>query len=617
MILKNLEILGYKSFADRVRIEFGCGITGIVGPNGCGKTNLGDALRWVLGEQNPRLLRGQRMEDMLFGGSQGRRSTGLAEVSLTFDNSGGLFPLDLTELSVCRRLYGSGESEYLVNGAACRLKDVLALFYDTGIGRDAYSVFDRPRLEGLIAARPEDRRLFLEEVAGIVKHKNRKREAIRKLEETRQALVRLGDILKELELQLEPLRRQAEAARDFRTLRDEMQSLERSTVLSDLTGLRRQVNLFQEKEADIGARREVLKASLGALTETLTHTRSQEGKVSTELETRGEAISRLGALLQKAGARLELAKQSEARLHGEQERRQAEEETFSRRLEGIREAAAEAESALAATGTELEALQAEIPGMSREIEAFHRNLAESSREIEGLKVDLFDLLRTESSLRNQASQAKGQLEAMERRTSALARSESEAAQRLAAARKKREELDGRVKDAVAKAQSLRTLLAEGSAAAAGKEQRLGEITAEIQDLRSKLAHAESKLAALDELARDQEGYPEGARALLASGKASIQGTLADLLKVPADLEEAVAAALGDAVKYILVNDAEEALPLLAWLRDEDRGRATVFPLSCLQEGRRPVSSEAEPRLFPGLVGRAAELAGRDTSPALR
>ena len=226
MRLKRLYIHGFKSFADRVEISFEHGVTGVVGPNGCGKSNIADAIRWVLGEQSAKQLRGSKMEDVIFNGTDKRRRLGYCEVSLTFENEDHALPVDYTEVSITRRAYRTGEGEYLLNGQQCRLKDIVDLFRDTGTGRDGYSIVGQGRVDEILSQKTEERRQVFEEAAGIVKYRSRKQESERRLENTTQNLERLSDIVDSLEERLEPLRLQSEDARRFLALREELKGLE-------------------------------------------------------------------------------------------------------------------------------------------------------------------------------------------------------------------------------------------------------------------------------------------------------------------------------------------------------------------------------------------------------
>jgi len=226
LFLKRLEVFGFKSFAERLEITFAPGITAIVGPNGSGKSNVGDAVRWVLGEQNARHLRGSQMADVIFGGTESRKPLSFCEVSLVFDNESNDLNLDYIEVAITRRLYRSGESEYYINKTACRLKDIIELFQDTGIGKEGYSIIGQGRIDNILSSRSEERRAIFEEAAGIVKYKTRKNEAERKMEHTCANLIRINDIVSELELRIEPLSQQAEVAKEYLALRESLRDLE-------------------------------------------------------------------------------------------------------------------------------------------------------------------------------------------------------------------------------------------------------------------------------------------------------------------------------------------------------------------------------------------------------
>lgn len=237
MFLKRIELAGFKSFADKTEMEFVRGITAVVGPNGSGKSNISDGIRWVLGEQSAKSLRGGKMEDIIFAGSDARKAVNYGEVSLTLDNEDHVLPLDFSEVTVTRRVHRSGESEYLINKQSCRLKDITELFMDTGIGREAYSIIGQGRIEEILSTRSEDRRGIFEEASGIVKYKSRKKDAGRKLDETEQNLLRIHDLLSELEDQIGPLKEQSEKAIRYKELREQLKQLEISVYVHQIEGI--------------------------------------------------------------------------------------------------------------------------------------------------------------------------------------------------------------------------------------------------------------------------------------------------------------------------------------------------------------------------------------------
>ena len=288
MRLKKLEIYGFKSFADRVEMRFDQGVTGIVGPNGCGKSNISDAVRWVLGEQSAKQLRGAKMEDVIFNGTEKRRRLSYCEVILTFDNSDHSLPIEYEEVAIARRVYRTGESEYTINRAACRLKDVIDLFRDTGVGRDGYSAVGQGRVDEILSSKSEDRRQIFEEAAGIVKYRARRNEAERRMENTRMNLSRVEDILGEMNARIEPLREQSETAREYLKLRDELKGLD--------------LNVFLVKTERLNARIEELRAQAQELSTLSTQAAQAQADLARE---RGDVEQALSELEQRAAAERE------------------------------------------------------------------------------------------------------------------------------------------------------------------------------------------------------------------------------------------------------------------------------------------------------------------------
>ena len=248
MYLKRLEMQGFKSFADKTVLEFMPGITSVIGPNGSGKSNISDCIRWILGEQSMKSLRGAKTQDIIFAGTQSRKSLGFAEASLVFDNTDGSLPIEYSEVTVTRKIYRSGETGYYINKAPCRLKDILELFMDTGIGRDGYSIIGQGKIDEILSNKSEDRRHIFEEAAGIVKYRTRKEETERKLEQTKLNLLRINDILSEIESNLEPLQRQAEKAKKYLNLKEELKNIEVGLFLYNIEKLKKSLEEFTEDE---------------------------------------------------------------------------------------------------------------------------------------------------------------------------------------------------------------------------------------------------------------------------------------------------------------------------------------------------------------------------------
>lgn len=290
MYLKSIEVQGFKSFAHKIKFDFHNGITGIVGPNGSGKSNVADAVRWVLGEQRVKQLRGGTMQDVIFSGTENRKPLSYASVAITLDNSDHQLSIDFQEVTVTRKLYRSGESEYLINGSACRLKDVNELFYDTGIGKEGYSIIGQGQIDRILSGKPEERRELFDEAAGIVKFKRRKNMSVKKLEEERQNLLRVNDILAELEKQVGPLERQAETAREYLKKKEELKTYDINMFLLETERLEEQVNVITSKL--YLTRAELEEAS------------QRYDDMKTEYETVEEQVDGLDASIEKAKGQL-------------------------------------------------------------------------------------------------------------------------------------------------------------------------------------------------------------------------------------------------------------------------------------------------------------------------
>ena len=332
MYLRRLEMTGFKSFPDSVQLEFLPGITAIVGPNGSGKSNIADAIRWVLGEHNPRMLRGNRMEDVIFGGSDTRRALSAADVTLVLDNSDRKAPLDYDEIRISRRVYRSGESEYLLNGSACRLKDIRDLFLDTGIGRGSYGIVEQGRVDAILSARSDERRAFFDEAAGVARCKARKQEALLKLDDVERNLVRVWDLINELSVRVETMREQAEKAEQYLSLRKELAELETGLLGNRyISGRERLQVLATETEKLRTAHAEVL-AKLGKTEAELVGFREEVVRIDAKSEQVRSRLTEVVAAIERSEGRIALARERSRLLQQEGERLQKERGECERRL---------------------------------------------------------------------------------------------------------------------------------------------------------------------------------------------------------------------------------------------------------------------------------------------
>lgn len=610
MLIKRLEMTGFKSFATRTVVEFMPGVTVIVGPNGCGKSNVSDAIRWVLGEQSARSLRGGRMGDVIFSGSATLKPLGYAQVTLTLDNSDRRLPLDQTEIQITRRLFRDGESEYQLNRVNCRLKDIVTLFLDTGVGSDGYSLMEQGRVDQIINARPSERREIFEEAAGISKYKVRREEAIRKLSRTDDDLVRLRDILVDVERSCASLKRQAQKAARWRRLKERERDLDQRLVVRRADTL----------EADL-ARQE---ARTSALEDRLQQIVAAVATLEARQVESQERQSRLHRALHEAQA-LNLA------VRGELERARADHQEAGERLEKARRRLAEIEQILDSVKKRATALVGAMQALSaeaaeREVTLRERreNLAELSRRFEETR-------RQSDSTALRAGELRGEISALEQRR-LQAENERQMAARLLeslrgdmetlsqeierltqAAREQAEEAGRRRQQRDAATETLRALGEQRRALEAEISRHAAErneLQQRLDSLTERHHQTRSRLVALRELEQAFEGYFLGVKETLKAAQAGklrgILGAVSSLLRVRKEHETAIEAALGAKVQDIVTERVEDARDAIEFLKRNGRGRATFLPLDFLEvdppdERLRHLTGR------PGVIGFAREL----------
>jgi len=610
MRLKKLEIHGFKSFADRTEIVFNQGITGIVGPNGSGKSNIGDAVRWVLGEQSARVLRGARMEDVIFGGTAKRKQASYCEVSLVFDNEDGALKSSYAEVMVTRRVYRNGDSDYFLNKTACRLKDILELFRDTGIGREGYSLIGQGRIDEILSAKSEDRRQAFEEAAGVMTFRVRKEEAERKLARTRDNLTRVRDILEELGSRVEPLEKQAAAAREYLELAQRLRTLE--------------INIFLVRHDKVKDRIAGLDLALEGLRDVLMHHEARLRENARERERLEEAV----ALLEEeaAAARQAHLSANDALYEAQSARERTEHQILSAR-ENIERIDAQMEEnrqkqrdlqALFAQGEEdtknsgaaLEKARQELDAEQQRLDHLLADAQEKEETLDRHKADILAAMNRLSDARNQQARQQAICAQMKSRL---------------------EEIRQAVKDGETKQAELVSALrgAEGQAAeveqglealkndAAQTEGRLRALTEDTQktaesaqNLNVKYQGDISRFRLMEEMSREMEGYSQSVRKALARNDAGVRGVVARLMQVPKELETAIDMVLGGALQNIVTEDEEAAKRLIDYLRQNRLGRATFLPMTSVKS--RLLSREERALLsMPGCLGVASDLISYD------
>ena len=584
MRLESVALHGFKSFAEKTVLKATPGITAIVGPNGCGKSNISESVRWALGEQSAKSLRGQRMEDLIFHGSASRKPVGFAEVELTFSND-GVLSVPWTEVAVSRRLYRTGESEYFLNKNLSRLRDILDLFAGTGANPRAYSVMDQDKLNHVLTAKPHERRVFIEEAAGIARYKQQRNETQGKLDAARQNLVRVRDVMDEVRRQLTSLERQAKKAQQYKTLQTEKRDLGLALVAADYAGLagegeRLAAELVRVRDGEQGLRTRL--ASLAArearareaLQESehrLSDLRQAVAKVQGELERLLERREQMGVQIRELG-------DENVRLDEEVRATTERLSSIVSEREEVRLALRDAEQ-LAADRSRASAEFESAVERQRAALALERDHAEALRlEQTRLAAERIDLMRSAGELREREAQLGRRAE---RLAAELAQARTEADQLVS----ERAALTVVLNRAAAEFSSLEEERRRLDVEEADETRRLIEAEARLADARVALAARRSSFEALSELERAREGYGAGVRAVFAEDQRvalpGVVGTVADLLEVPPGMERAIEAVLGERLQWVVVERFEHARTAVAYLRDHGLGSATFLPLEHL------------------------------------
>lgn len=610
MKLKKLELYGFKSFAQRTEIVFDEGITGIVGPNGSGKSNIGDAVRWVLGEQSAKTLRGASMSDVIFNGTQKRKPLSYCEVSLVFDNDDHALAMEAAEVMVTRRVYRNGESEYYLNRTACRLKDVVDLFRDTGIGKEGYSIIGQGRIDEILSRKSEDRRQVFEEAAGIVKFKARKEEADKKLQRTLENLERVDDILDELTKRLKPLEEQSCNARVY---------LELSTELKDLD-----LNLFLIRSDRARARLSELESELLTVQTILADTESNLTDKTTRRDETQNRIDQLEEAITKARTELmecaEHVHESQKKLSALQSRR----ETRSENRQRIVREQEEAQERLAEIEKDHARIQADVEkqhSLIADAEQILRATQEAAEKaqakekeadaaLEAQKAAVIDQMNRLSDVRNDKTRLNTMQAQMETRLTEIEESSGALQEQEAALREALIAVEKQLETENQHQQQCQEKLAQARQASDEADAAYANLRADVEKQSADMQAAASRHNVLTEMTRDMEGYNMAVRRAMTYAKqrglTGVKGVLAQLMTVPQAYETAIDMALGAAQQNIVTDTEETAKELINYLRQNRLGRATFLPMSAIR-GKTLYGNERNALKLPGCLGVASEL----------
>ncbi|KXL52456.1 chromosome partition protein Smc [Anaerotignum neopropionicum] len=612
MYLKRLDLQGFKSFPEKVKLEFNQGVTAVVGPNGSGKSNVSDAVRWVLGEQRAKSLRGDKMEDVIFAGTENRKPLGFAEVSIIIDNQDQKLPLEYTEVQVTRRVFRSGESEYRINGTACRLKDIQELFMDTGVGREGYSIIGQGRIDEILSAKGDERRRFFEEAAGIVKYKTRRNEAASKLEKEQQNLLRVDDIISELEVQLEPLEMQSEKAKRYLAFKEELKQAEIVAFCKDLDRM----------EEDLA---KLLETKAFAENELKNHLAQEENSKEATQQLKRK-VEELDGLLQQHNQELTELRTKKEQTEGEirltEEQKQNEVANQERiQLEIIQKQEQKAEnekqlelcnSRITGLGIDMEHQQDKLSKLEQAYASLNTSLHRDETQAENFKDEIFQQIKIGTEAKGEIAKRDALREQFSSRMEQLQTEKSHLESRL-------HQLDIHIQVLAKQEKEMKEnisfmeqelLALEQDKIEAQKERDVAQVNLAKEE--RSLSEIQSRLSILREMEKENEGFFHSVKSLLNlpnKEQRGICGAIGQLLKVDEAYEAAIEAALGAALQNVVTKTEDDARRAIDYLKANNLGRATFLPISAIKgrafEGRPSILDEV------GVFGTAHELVGFD------
>ena len=612
MKFKKLEIYGFKSFADKLEVKFESGVTGIVGPNGCGKSNVADAIRWVMGEQSAKSLRGSSMQDVIFNGTEARKPQSFSEVSLFFDNTEKIFPVDYDEVVLTRKLYRSGESEYLINKNGCRLKDIVDLLRDSGLGRESYCVIGQGKIDSLLSAKPEERRSVFEEAAGISKFKGRKVEAERKLERTRDNLTRLCDIISELERQLGPLTKQSESAKKFLELRDRLKELELNIYVYQYDNAAVNKAIIRERLEGIEEELALKTASFEKAVEDYNESSQKIRELDKNIEELRDELLNLTVGLEKKSGEAKLIQEKVANLTQTAEKLKTDIDQDEVLQENLKRALEEKRKELKTQEIVLAELEKQTEKINDEYLEIADRIVAGERMAEKQEGEVYNTLETLGDIKSNLSSIKTEKNALtEKQTEVVAR-QDEIRNKIADTESDIEESRNKFEQNQAKLDSLKEkqqLLIDKSQDYLNKN---NDYIKQLDDLKVDYHTKLSRARVLQEMQEENEGYIVSVKRLLEQAKTNstlggmIVGVVAKLMKVPEKLETAIEMALGASVQNIVTKNEEDAKYIVNYLKQNRFGRATFLPINSVKKRNVPdfVRSKLNAR---GVLGIASEL----------
>jgi len=613
LYLKRMELFGFKSFAEKSELELSPGIATIIGPNGCGKSNLVDAARWALGEQSVKSLRGTRMEEVIFSGSENRKPLNFAEVSLSFSGASNFLNLEYDEITITRRLFRSGESEYYINKSPCRLKDVTELFLDTGLGKDVYSVIGQGRVDEIINNRPEERREIFEEAAGIFKYKMRKREARRRLDETRENLVRVQDLIFELETQVEPLHAQAEVTRQYRALKEKIDGEEKKLLSYKLHQSREQLNKVNKQLQNVNDALLAASSQEGLDEKEIQDLKNRLQDQVNQKREHEQRLNQVSRTLEQQEHELKLLGERENRYREQIEQNRQRIKQLELLMQELSEQKEKAEQDLCSKRDYITQLNEDLVKLRRDME----NLENSAlpNEVEKQQERIYQAGVRKEAATSTIEELKRRLERIDTQKKNVEKDKSELEEKLVQLEQKADTIKAREKEV---SEELRA--AEENEARQVKEKEkvrseLENLSAREQKQKETLHGINSRLSLLREQDSALSGYYRGVKEIMQarSSLPGIVGPVADLIEIDGEYIQAVEASLGGALQYLVAESEEAVHRAIKYLKNNNRGWATFLPLDILHRASEPLQRYPGWRDLNGVIGKASDLVAVDSA----
>ncbi len=608
MFLKRLDIVGFKSFAERIAIDFVPGVTAVVGPNGSGKSNITDAMRWVLGEQSVKSLRGAKMEDIIFGGSDSRKALNIAEVTLTLDNEDYFLPIDYHEVSVTRRVFRSGDSEFFINKQSCRLKDIVDLFMDSGLGREAFSIISQGKVEEILSSKAEERRSIFEEAAGVLKYKNRKKKAEYKLAETQENVNRVNDILHELEGQVEPLKIQASIAKDFLQKKEDLENIEVALTVYEIEdfhakweGFNKQIELHKRQELELSADLQTKEAEIEKV-------RNHIDALDESINDLQQVLLKVSEELEKLEGRKEVLKERKKNAHQNKDQLYNLASDLKQKQEHLTIVRATENELLQKLAAEVKSIKDSLKDKQAILATHDQNIEE---KLEDLKSEYIEMLNKQATSRNELKYLKEQMSQQDEKNIRLVESNQKYIKEREFISGEKTRLNHDLSKVEERLSSQISSFREEQAKFENLKMNYQKKETTLYQAYQFLQQTKSRKEMLEEMQDDYAGFFQGVKEILHAAKENklqgIEGAIAELINVPKDYETAVEIALGGATQHIVVDNEPNGRLAINYLKQHSFGRATFLPLTVVKERTIPSPQLQSLKGHSAFIGVASDL----------